>query len=100
MKIDYPSNSPYAMTPQTSWHIEPLVFRPIPPDASDRPFTLQMQHQYRPDRLAFDLYSTASYWWVFCERNPGLRRNPIWDFTVGLQIIVPGSDYLHRLLGG
>ena len=100
MKLNYPSNSPYAMTPQTSWYIKSLVFRPIPPDTSDVPYILRMQYQYRPDRLAYDLYGTPSYWWVFCVRNPFLRRDPIWSFVVGANIIVPGSDYLHRLLGG
>jgi hypothetical protein len=100
MQISYPSSSPYAVTPQTSWHITPMVFRPIPPDAGDTPYTLKMQHQYRPDRLSFDLYGTPAYWWTFCVRNPFLRRDPIWGFTAGLQITVPAAAYLRRVLGG
>jgi hypothetical protein len=98
-RITYPANSPYASTPQTSWYIGILAFRPIPPDTADQPFILQMRHQYRPDRLSYDLYNTPSYWWVFCERNPFLRRDPIWAFVNGLEIIVPAANYLQQLLG-
>jgi hypothetical protein len=97
--ISYPASSPYAATSQTDWYIENLVFRPIPTDSDDQPFTLLLRHQYRPDRLAFDLYNMPAYWWVFCVRNPFLRRDPIWSFINGLTIIVPTSDYLHRVLG-
>jgi len=75
------------------------VFRPIPSNSADQPFILQQRHEYRPDRLSFDLYNTPAYWWVFCVRNPFLRRDPVWSFTNGLTIMVPSSDYLHRILG-
>jgi hypothetical protein len=97
--ISYAASSPYAATPQTDWYIKNLVFRPIPMDSGDQPFTLSLRHQYRPDRLAFDLYGTPAYWWVFCVRNPFLRSDPIWNFINSLTIMVPTSDYLHRVLG-
>lgn len=99
-KVTYPANSAYASTPQLSWRIGNFVFRPIPPDPTDQPFTLTMRHQYRPDRLSYDLYGTPSYMWIFCVRNPFLRANPIWDFITGLEIMVPTRDYLSRVLGG
>lgn len=97
--VTYPANSPYAATPQTSWHIGRFVFRDIPPDSGDQPYTLKQQHEYRPDRLSYDLYGTPVYWWVFCIRNPFLRSDPIWNFVAGLEIMVPSGDYLRRLLG-
>ena len=100
MRTSYPASSPYATTPQTSWYITSLVFRSIPPDAGDQPYTLKMQHQYRPDRLSYDLYGTPNYWWTFCVRNPSLRHDPVWGFTAGLTIIVPTADYLRRVVGG
>lgn len=98
-KIVYPASSPYAATPQTSWYIRSLVFRPVRPDSADLPYTLQMRHQFRPDRLSYDLYGSPSYWWIFCERNPFLRSDPIWNFITGLEIMVPSADYLRRTLG-
>lgn len=97
--IRYPANSPYAATTQTSWCINQFVFRAIPPDSSDAIYTLQSRHQYRPDRLSYDLYASPVYWWVFCQRNPFLRSEPIWNFVPGLQIAVPSFDYLKRVLG-
>ena len=98
-KLVYATSSPYAMTPQTSWYIGNLVFRPIPADSGDQPYTLLMRHQYRPDRLSYDLYGTPVYWWVFCVRNPFLRRDPVWGFTAGLTITVPTGSYLQQVLG-
>jgi hypothetical protein len=97
--IRYPATSPYSATPQISWHIGRFVFRPVPPDSGDTPYILQSRHQYRPDRLSYDLYQTPVYWWVFCERNPFLRSDPVWNFLPGLQIMVPSPDYLSRVLG-
>ena len=97
--ISYPASSPYAATSQTSWHIGRQVFRPIPPDGNDILYILKSQHQYRPDRLAYDLYRDPSYWWVFCVRNPFLRAEPVWDFLPGLEIMVPTADFLRRILG-
>lgn len=97
--INYPANSAYSNTPQTSWYITNLVFRPIPPDSGDQQFTLTMRHEYRPDRLSYDLYGTPAYWWTFCVRNPFLRRDPVWSFVNGLTITVPTADFLHRILG-
>jgi len=97
--INYPANSPYHATPQLSWRMGIFVYRPILPSAGDKPFTLNLRHQHRPDTLAFELYGTPAYWWVFCARNPFLRANPVWDFIVGLEIMVSPSDYLHQVLG-
>lgn len=98
-KLVYAASSPYTLTPQTSWYIGLMKWRPIPADAGDLPFTLQMRHEYRPDRLSFDLYGTPVYWWVFSVRNAFLRRDPIWDFINGLTITVPSASYLQQILG-
>jgi hypothetical protein len=97
--VIYPPTSPFSATPQSSWAIGLLVFRAVSPDGGDTLYTLLPQHQYRPDRLSYDLYTTPSFWWVFCERNPFLRYDPVWGFLAGLQIMVPEHSYLRRVLG-
>ena len=97
--VTYPANSPYSATPQKSWAIGRFVFRAVPPDGTDQLYTLLPQHQYRPDRLSYDLYASPAFWWVFCERNQFLRGDPIWNFLPGLQIMVPQHDYLRRVTG-
>jgi hypothetical protein len=98
-KVIYQKNSPYFSTPQTSWYISNFVFRRVPPDSADVPFTLKQQHQYRPDTLSNDLYGTPAYYWVFCVRNPFLRGEPIWGFVAGLTIMVPSANHIQRVLG-
>jgi hypothetical protein len=97
--IRYPQTSAYASSPQTSWYTGRLTFRPVPPDGTDQPYILQPRHQFRPDRLSYDLYQTPSYWWVFCERNPFLRGDPIFGFVEGLKIMVPSLSHLQQVLG-
>lgn len=97
--ISYPSASPYASTLQTSWYLQNWVYRPIPPDTGDTLYTLQIRHNYRPDILSNDLYGTPIYYWIFCIRNPFLRKDPIWNFITGLTIIVPSSSYLQQVIG-
>ena len=97
--LTYPATSPYAATRQTSWCVGQFVFRPVPPDSADGLYELESRHTHRPDRLAYDLYGNGEYWWIFCERNPFLRSDPIWNFVAGLQIMVPSPDYLRRILG-
>lgn len=98
--IQYASNNPYANTPEYSWRIGRYVYRPIPPNANDLTITLQPQHQYRPDKLSYDLYGSPVYWWVFCVRNAFLRSDPVWNFLTGLTIIAPSLTYLQQVLGG
>jgi hypothetical protein len=97
--INYPANSPYSATPQSNFGIGLFVFKPIPPDAGDLPYTLLAQHQYRPDRLSYDLYNTPNYWWVFAARNPRLRANILFDFLPGLTIIIPSAEYVRKVAG-
>lgn len=98
-QVNYPASSPYSTTPQTSWYLGLLSWRPIPPDSGDQLFTLKARHNMRPDTLSFDLYNTPAYWWVFCVRNPFLRADPIFNFTTGTVIWVPSGQYLKRIIG-
>lgn len=97
--INYPSASPYSTTPQTSWYLSNWNYKPIPPDAEDTLYTLLPRHDHRPDILSYDLYGTPIYYWVFCIRNPFLRKDPLWDFVTGITIIVPSANYLKKVVG-
>jgi hypothetical protein len=97
--IAYPSTSAYAATPQTSFGMGFYVRRKIPAASDDTTITLSAAYQYRPDKLAYDLYGNPSYWWIFAARNINLIRDPIYDFVAGLQIVVPSSATLIAALG-
>lgn len=98
-RINYPSNSPYGATQQTSWYLSNYVHRPIPASGDDKLVTLTKKYENRPDKLSFDQYGTPAYWWVFTVRNRNLLPDPIWDMTVGKTIVVPSLDTIQKALG-
>lgn len=95
----YDSTSPYYLTPFRQFYLDVMVNRPIPRESDDILFTVNTTYQYRPDLLAYDLYGTATLWWVFYQRNPNTLTAPPFDFTVGKQIYLPKGDVLKSTLG-
>jgi hypothetical protein len=49
--------------------------------------------------LAFDLYGSASLWWVFYQRNPNTLTAPPLDFMAGTRIYLPKIGTLKSVLG-
>lgn len=97
----YPATSPYYTTPVfNNTFLDVMNFRPIPALTSDIYYTIPAVYEYRPDMLAFDLYSDPKLWWVFAARNPNrLGVDPYFDFKAGLGIYVPKFDTLKQVLG-
>lgn len=95
----YDSTSPYYITPYNQFYLDVMVNRVIPKEADDLSFTITTTYQYRPDLLAFDLYSTASLWWVFYQRNPNTLTRPPLDFEAGRLIYLPKLSTLKSALG-
>ncbi len=97
----YPATSPYKDTGVFNGkYLDFLVYRPIPKQPSDVLYTIPEVYQYRPDMLAFDLYSDSKLWWVFAARNPNrLGSDPYFDFKAGVDIYIPKLDTLRQVLG-
>ena len=95
----YDATSPYYNTPYQQFFLSNLVGRPIPSEADDRLFLINLTYQYRPDLLAFDLYDNATLWWVFYQRNPNTLIAPPWDFLANTQIYLPKLSVLRSTLG-
>jgi hypothetical protein len=77
-----------------------MVYRPIPSFSSDVLYTIPEVYQYRPDLLAYDLYSDGRLWWIFAARNPNrLGFDPYFDFVAGVQIYIPKLETLRQVLG-
>lgn len=97
----YPATSPYYTTGLVNRKfLDVMNFRPIPKQASDIYYIIPKVYEYRPDMLAFDLYSDSRLWWVFAARNPNrLGVDPYFDFVSGLGIYVPKLDTLKQYLG-
>jgi len=95
----YDATSPYYQTGYSQFFLETMVNRPIPKENDDLTFTINLTYQYRPDLLAFDLYSNAGLWWVFYQRNPNTLQAPPLDFVVGTLIYLPKMTTLKTALG-
>jgi hypothetical protein len=95
----YDSTSPYFETGYSQFFLDTMVNRPIPKEDDDISFTINLTYQYRPDLLAFDLYGTATLWWVFYQRNPNTLQAPPLDFAVGTTIFLPKVATLRSVLG-
>lgn len=97
----YPATSPYYNTGVVNGKfLDVMIYRPIPRQPSDVYYEIPKVYEYRPDMLAYDLYSDSRLWWVFAARNPNrLGNDPYFDFVAGLGIYVPKLDTLKQVLG-
>lgn len=96
---NYESTSPYFTTGYSQFYLDVMVDRPIPKLPDDLQFTINQTYQYRPDLLAYDLYDTATLWWVFYQRNPNTLQAPPLDFSMGTTIYLPKITTLREVLG-
>jgi alpha-L-fucosidase len=97
--LQYGATSPYFETGYSQFFLDVMVNRPIPKEDDDLQFTINLTYRYRPDLLAYDLYGTASLWWVFYQRNPNTLQAPPLDFDVGVSIFLPKGPTLKTVLG-
>ena len=95
----YDSTSPYFTTGYSQFFLDTMENRSIPKEADDTIMLINQTYQYRPDLLAFDLYSTPNLWWVFYQRNPNTLTAPPLDFKAGTQIYLPKLSTLRNVLG-
>jgi Base plate wedge protein 53 len=96
----YPASSPYYNTDiVNNQFLDVMTNRPIPMDPSDVYWEITPVYQYRPDLLAYDLYSNSSLWWVFAMRNPNTLKDPYFDFVAGIDIYLPKSSAINQSLG-
>lgn len=100
MTVEYSKTSPYYSTGLFGGKfLDVMVYTPIDKQSDDVSFTINNIYQYRPDLLAYDLYSDSSLWWVFRARNPNVIDDPIFDFAAGVTIMIPKKTTLVSSLG-
>ena len=96
----YPATSPYNATGiVNNKFLDIMVNRTIPMQPSDIYWEITEVYQYRPDMLAYDLYSDSRLWWVFAQRNPNRLKDPYFDFVAGVGIYIPKLELLKQTLG-
>ena len=99
MAAEYSKASAYFTTGQFGSFLDILELRSIPKKATDVEYMIDRVYQYRPDMLAYDLYSNSKLWWVFASRNPNRLKDPMFDFVAGVGIYLPKLDTLKNVLG-
>jgi hypothetical protein len=95
-KIQYPSTSPYAITPQSNWAIGLYKHRPIIASDDDKLLPIAAKYHHNSPLLAADLYGDASLYWVFMLRNMNIFRDPIWGLEAGMEIYIPSKENLRK----
>lgn len=54
----------------------------------------------RIDLFSYQQYGSSRYWWIIALANADLIKDPIWDFTAGLTVLVPKDMALLEKLAG
>lgn len=68
----------------------------FPKSVSDVPFTVTPKYQYRPDRLAYDIYGNSELQWFVMQYNNVVDL--FVDFAVGKTIVLPTKSRLYTEL--
>ena len=96
----YSASSPYFNTGVVNnQFLDVMINRQVPMQPSDIYWEITQVYEYRPDLLAYDLYSNSRLWWVFASRNPNRLKDPYFDFVTGVGIYLPKLDLLKQVLG-
>lgn len=66
------------------------IYLPHDPE-TDQEFTITMEYENKPGLLAYDLYGSARYNWVFAFYNRDLISDPLVDMVNGLTITIPAA---------
>jgi hypothetical protein len=98
--VEYAKSSPYFKTKfLESGELGVLEPREVPSSDDDALYTIESQYTHRPDLLAYDIYGSAKYWWVFAQRNMDTIKDPIYDFKAGISIYLPNESELKKAIG-
>ena len=71
----------------------PKIYKSV----KDEEYIIGHGYDERPDLLAYQLYGSTRYWYVFALRNPDILKDPIRDFKAGKSIILPAEESVKRL---
>ena len=89
----FPSQSFYKSTQTTNNIRGYLVPISLPKDpATDKEFVITPEYENKPGLLAYDLYGSARYNWVFAYYNRDKINDPLVDMVSGLKITVPSLN--------
>lgn len=94
------SQSPFLHTPIVGNYRDFLVKPFIDVSLDDTQYTIPKKYEFRPDRLAYELYNDESLYFVFQLRNMDILKDPIFDFKTGVVIMIPTARSVENIRYG
>lgn len=96
--MSFSSKSLYKQTSQFN-NIRGYLGKPyLPKDPeTDQEFTITLQYENKPGLLAYDLYGSARYNWIFAYYNRDSIHDALVDMKAGLTITVPSPERVKNL---
>lgn len=64
----------------------------------DTTVEIETKYNLRPDLMAYDMYGSPNYWWIFAIKNKDKLIDPVEDFKAGITIVVPSRNSLKSLI--
>tara|TARA_B100000809_G_scaffold264804_1_gene321691 strand:- start:1420 stop:1725 length:306 start_codon:yes stop_codon:yes gene_type:complete len=65
----------------------------------DTTVEIHSKYNLRPDLMAFDMYGSPNYWWVFALKNKDKLIDPVEDFKTGVVLTIPSKNGIRSLIG-
>lgn len=94
----FSSKSFYSKTSQYNNIRDYLVKPKLEKDPeTDQEFVITAQYENKPGLLAYDLYGSARYNWVFAYYNRDIIHDALVDMVEGLTITIPSADRIKYL---
>ena len=73
---------------------------PVVSDLTGNYVVVPAECENRIDLFSYQQYGSSRYWWLIALANADLIKDPIWDFTAGLTVLVPKDTALLEKLAG
>ena len=92
-KQTYDSKSYLVDTPYSRFYLD-VAKLPSMEDMTGEYVVVPPECEHRIDLFSYQRYGSSRLWWVIALANADLIRDPIWDFTSGLTVLVPNKGAL------
>ena len=98
-RTTYRSDSFYASTKNIDFYLDMWNPSLNITTTGDTQIEIETKYNLRPDLMAYDMYGSPNYWWVFALKNKDKLIDPVEDFKAGMTITVPPKNGLKSLIG-
>ena len=98
-RAEYRNDSFYANTRMIDFYLDIWDSNVSLSTDGDTSVEIHSKYNLRPDLMAYDLYGSPNYWWIFALKNKDKLIDPVEDFKAGLIITIPPKGGIRSLVG-